>query len=130
MKGNTVSLTGDWSNTTTLEVFAPVAISQVRFNGDSLHVSKTTYGSLVGTLSRCSEDAASVLAKLPSLATWKVADGLPERAADYDDSKWIGSHFLHSFPHQDQMIILSYSRESHQYTQSNKACHVPSFVWR
>ena len=86
----TIDITGDWSNTTKIEVFAPSAISRVRFNGDDLHATKTSYGSLVGTLNGSSQSIASVQAQLPALNAWKVNDGLPERNASYDDSRWVG----------------------------------------
>lgn len=89
MEKETIDLTGDWSNTTTLEVFAPSAISNVKFNGKDIRVDKTTWGSLVGTLDAPDDDTASILASLPKLESWKVADGLPERLLEYDDSGWL-----------------------------------------
>ncbi|CZR58948.1 related beta-galactosidase B [Phialocephala subalpina] len=83
-----LELTGDYSNATDIEVFAPSSVSHLKFNGQSIKVSKTTYGSLVGKLGACSETIASIQAKLPALSGWKVNDGLPERLANYDDSKW------------------------------------------
>lgn len=91
MAHQTIDLTGDWSNITEFEVFAPSSISQVRFNGDSVRVSKTSYGSLVGNLGDGSPSIASVQAQLPQLKNWKVNDGLPERTASYDDSKWVAA---------------------------------------
>ncbi|PMD43524.1 glycoside hydrolase family 35 protein [Hyaloscypha variabilis F] len=93
MAHETIDLTGDWSNTTDLEVFAPSSIAHVRFNGDEIPVSKTSYGSLVGSLGTSSNTIASIQAQLPALTSWKVNDGLPERNASYDDSKWtIANH--------------------------------------
>lgn len=91
MEGNTVSIAGDWSSTTTLEVFAPSCVSRVNFNGANIHVKETSYGSLVGTLVGAADGGvAAVVNSLPPLTLWKVTDGLPERLSDYDDSKWIG----------------------------------------
>lgn len=89
MEKDTIELTGDWSNATALEVFAPSAISSVKFNGESVNVEKTTWGSLVGALDASKDDTVSILASLPKLDNWKAADGLPERLAEYDDSKWV-----------------------------------------
>jgi hypothetical protein len=88
MAHETIDLTGDWSNTTDLEVFAPSSIAHVRFNGDEIPVSKTSYGSLVGSLGTSSNTIASIQAQLPALTSWKVNDGLPERNSSYDDSRW------------------------------------------
>lgn len=90
MAHETIDLTGDWSSSTALEVFAPSAISHVRFNGKEIPVSKTSYGSLVGSLGNSSNTIASIAAQLPALTSWKVIDGLPERNSSYDDSKWTG----------------------------------------
>lgn len=89
IKEATVELTGDWSNTTALEVFAPASVSGVKFNGEGLKVEKTPWGSLVSTLEASKDDTTSILASLPKLGTWKAADGLPERVPEYDDSKWV-----------------------------------------
>jgi hypothetical protein len=86
----TIDITGDWSNATKIEVFAPSVISRVRFNGEDLNAIKTSYGSLVGTLNGGGQSVASIQAQLPALNTWKVNDGLPERNASYDDSRWVG----------------------------------------
>lgn len=87
-----LELTGDYSNTTDIEVYAPSSVSHIKFNGESIKVSRTSYGSLVGKLGACSETMASIQAKLPTLNSWKVNDGLPERMASYDDSKWTGTY--------------------------------------
>ncbi|TLD37030.1 glycoside hydrolase family protein [Venturia nashicola] len=89
MENHELKLTGDWSNTTALEVFAPSAISSVKFNGANVRVEKTTWGSLVGTLDASKDDTVSILSSLPKLDSWKAADGLPERLLEYDDSKWV-----------------------------------------
>jgi len=70
-------------------VFAPSSVSQVQFNGESVRVSRTSYGSLVGNLEDCSQSTGSIQAQLPQLKSWKVNDGLPERDASYDDSRWV-----------------------------------------
>ena len=90
MAHETVDLTGDWSNTTEVEVFAPLAVSRVRFNGKDINASRTSYGSLVGQLDAGTQSTASIQAQLPPLNNWKVNDGLLERSADYDDSRWVG----------------------------------------
>lgn len=81
LSDGTLTLAGDYSGTTALEVFAAGATSIV-FNGQEITTSKTDYGSLVGTL-----EADIDHPKLDiSLTNWSVQDGLPERMLDYDDS--------------------------------------------
>lgn len=89
MKNDELEITGDWSNSTALEVFAPAAISSVKFNGKGVRTEKTAWGSLVGTLDASQANTDSILASLPKLDDWKAADGLPERLPGYDDSKWV-----------------------------------------
>jgi hypothetical protein len=85
-----VTLAGDWSNATDLEVFAPTPINQVTFNSIEVKVERTAYGSLIGKLAGSKHSVESIGAQLPTLTNWKAQDGLPERNANYDDSKWIG----------------------------------------
>ncbi|PVH74069.1 glycoside hydrolase family 35 protein [Cadophora sp. DSE1049] len=84
----TLTLEGDWEDSNVIEIYAPSVISKVSFNGKSIKVSKTKYGSLVGKLGAATHTIESIKAGLPALTDWKVADGLPERLAEYDDSRW------------------------------------------
>ncbi|PWY88191.1 beta-galactosidase B [Aspergillus heteromorphus CBS 117.55] len=79
-----VALTGDNDNATTIEVFAGSSASSVTWNGESVSVTKTAYGSLVGSIGGA--DSSSI--ELPTLTGWKVRDSLPELQSSYDDSKW------------------------------------------
>ncbi|KAJ5033394.1 uncharacterized protein L3040_008511 [Drepanopeziza brunnea f. sp. 'multigermtubi'] len=88
ISGEVLELEGDWTGSTSIEVFAASAISRVSFNGESVEVSRTGYGSLVGTLGTSIHTIESIRAGLPALTGWEVADGFPERLAEYDDSKW------------------------------------------
>lgn len=89
-----LELTGDYSNITDFEIYAPSSVSHVIFNGESIQVMRTSYGSLVGKLGPSMESIASIQAKLPALNNWKSKDGLPERMADYNDSRWTGENQL------------------------------------
>ncbi|TKA82558.1 hypothetical protein B0A55_01201 [Friedmanniomyces simplex] len=102
----TISLTGDYNGTTELEIFAPLGTETagwsgggyghhswggrgsrtVLFNGQAVAVRSTPYGSLVGSLSASNATVETVQASIPALTDWKVADGLPERMANYNDS--------------------------------------------
>jgi len=82
IKLGTVALTGDATEDTTLEVFAPPTVLFVTWNGKLVPAIRNAYGALVGQLR-------------PSLKgikigdfKWHSADGLPERLAEYDDSRW------------------------------------------
>lgn len=90
IKSDTIHVTGDWSNKTTVEVWAPKKVKHVTFNAVKLKVTKSKYGSLIGHLPTSKATVESVAAQLPPLTDWKVADGLPEIATDYDDSRWTG----------------------------------------
>ncbi|KAG9233709.1 putative beta-galactosidase [Amylocarpus encephaloides] len=89
VEGNSVKLTGDWSGKTRFEVFVPSSVRSVIFNGKKANVEKTSYGSLVGTLTGSPHTINTIQSKLPTLVNWKVKDGLPERSPDYNDSRWI-----------------------------------------
>ncbi|KAH7155975.1 putative beta-galactosidase [Dactylonectria macrodidyma] len=88
IKGDTIHVTGDWDEATDVEIWAPKKVKRVTFNGAKLKVSKSKYGSLISSLSAPKVTVDSLTAQLPPLTKWKVADGLPEVAADYDDSRW------------------------------------------
>jgi len=81
----TLALRGDESNTTSIEIFASKKIRSVTWNGKSIKVTETSYGTLKGTISYENNIVP------PSLDSWKVHDSLPERLATYDDtgSAWV-----------------------------------------
>ena len=90
LSGSKLAVTGDIVNATTLEVFAPKAVTSITWNGKALKTQRTEYGSLKGSIS------APQSIKLPSFTSWKPNDSLPERFATYDDSgaAWVGK-FTH-----------------------------------
>ncbi|RKK85625.1 putative beta-galactosidase B [Fusarium oxysporum] len=90
IKGDTININGDWDEETTVEIWAPNTIRKVSFNGEKLQVTKSKYGSFIGTLPAPDITVESFTSSLPSLSHWKVSEGLPEVAADYDDSRWTG----------------------------------------
>ncbi|KAH0338386.1 glycoside hydrolase family 35 protein, partial [Aureobasidium melanogenum] len=85
VSSNVVSVNGDNTNSTTLEVFVGNAnVDTIAWNGKRLATKKTAYGALTA-------DLTSVLDRkvtMPILSGWQVADSLPEVARDYDDSSW------------------------------------------
>ncbi|KAJ4356191.1 uncharacterized protein N0V89_004221 [Didymosphaeria variabile] len=80
-EGSTLKLTGDELNATAIEVFASKRYQSLTWNGKKIQVSKTAYGSLTGNIGVSKSNI-----KLPSLASWKVRDSLPEKLAGYNDS--------------------------------------------
>ncbi|OJJ02116.1 hypothetical protein ASPVEDRAFT_52869 [Aspergillus versicolor CBS 583.65] len=96
--GNTIHVTGDWDEETDIEIWAPKKVTDATFNGANLNVSKSKYGSLIGTLPAAEVTIESLAASLPSLGDWKVADNLPETAAEYDDSNWTDADHMQT-PH-------------------------------
>lgn len=83
---NKLAVTGDIVNATTLDVFAPKAVTSITWNGKTVKTHRTEYGSLKGQLS------APKAVTLPKFGSWKSKDSLPERSTDYDDSgpAWVG----------------------------------------
>ena len=79
-----VTLVGDNANTTTLEVYAGSAVKSIIWNGQQLATKRTAYGSLIATAPGADDRAVD----LPELS-WVVADSLPEKERNYDDSKWV-----------------------------------------
>ncbi|KAG9113373.1 hypothetical protein FRC07_007781, partial [Ceratobasidium sp. 392] len=88
ISGSTLAIVGDSRSgvTTDLEVLAPVSVKSVTWNDRNIKVSKTSTGTLKGSI--VVEDLAP---KLPSLKTleWKCTDSLPEVALGFDDSTWV-----------------------------------------
>ncbi|QRW20549.1 glycoside hydrolase family 35 protein [Rhizoctonia solani] len=72
INGSTLDITGDAQSATTseLEVLAPSVIEHVTFDGQPVTVSKSTTGTLKGSIRKCT-------------------DSLPEVALDFDDPEWI-----------------------------------------
>ncbi|KAI9732382.1 MAG: hypothetical protein M1834_001590 [Cirrosporium novae-zelandiae] len=80
-----VSISGDNANTTSIEIYTGNSqASSIEWNGQALSITKTKYGSLIGTV----PGASSRNITLPSLANWKVHDSLPELSSTYNDSAW------------------------------------------
>ncbi|KAJ7069720.1 glycoside hydrolase family 35 protein, partial [Mycena amicta] len=86
--GSKVVLTGDSTQATTLEVFAPARAKTIVWNGKSLATQRISYGTIKANLAKPGLDAAT-LQKSLTLTGWKYSDALPEANAAYDDSKWV-----------------------------------------
>ncbi|KAH7100287.1 glycoside hydrolase superfamily [Auriculariales sp. MPI-PUGE-AT-0066] len=82
LKLGVVALTGDTTEETTIEVFAPPTALILTWNGKPLAAQRTAYGSLI-TQFRPSLTGIKI-----GGFNWTQANGLPESSAEYDDSKW------------------------------------------
>jgi beta-galactosidase len=84
--GSEIALTGDTTQDSRIEVLAPASVNAVLWNGAKLQTTRTDYGSLIADL------ATPPTISLPTLASWKWNDSLPERFSSYDDSgpAWVG----------------------------------------
>lgn len=80
--GDRVALTGDTDKATDIELFASSATRGFSWNGSTVETHATASGSLLGHV----DGPAPVT--LPTLTTWRVTNGVPEIAADFDDSAW------------------------------------------
>lgn len=87
-KKDSIAITGDISSQTTIEIFASKNVKTVTWNGNKISTKRTKYGSLIATLKGPILPATVEGLKLPALTKWKVADSLPERLPQYDDSRW------------------------------------------
>ena len=82
---NTVYVSGDNDNATTIEVYTGEStIKTINWNGIQLKTTKTPYGSITAQIPGTEHREIS----LPSLTGWRSANSLPEKESTYDDSKW------------------------------------------
>ncbi|KEQ98433.1 glycoside hydrolase family 35 protein [Aureobasidium subglaciale EXF-2481] len=85
VSSNVVSVNGDNTNSTTLEVYVgDASVDTILWNGKELATKKTSYGALTADLTSILDREITI----PTLSGWQVADSLPEVARDYDDSAW------------------------------------------
>jgi hypothetical protein len=86
VSGDTLTVLGDVNSTTDVEILAaPSGVSRLQFNGKAVSLSKSKYGTQVGSVSY-------VLPKLqlPDLLSleWRYIDSLPEVGPGYNDAAW------------------------------------------
>ncbi|HZJ66060.1 MAG TPA: beta-galactosidase [Kofleriaceae bacterium] len=86
VSGSTLALTGDTAAASSLEIWAPAAISAVTWNGAAISMRRTSAGSLAAVSQLPGPDAFA----LPDLsaATWRFSVESPEAAASFDDATW------------------------------------------
>ncbi|KAK6821046.1 family 35 glycosyl hydrolase [Apiospora arundinis] len=90
VEGQTMKLTGDIANATTLSVFAPKSVCSLTWNGKKIAITSTSNGVLTGTVGGETSPSFS----LPTLGGWKVADSLPEIHANYSAKSpaWVSAN--------------------------------------
>ncbi|KAL0572730.1 hypothetical protein V5O48_009230 [Marasmius crinis-equi] len=80
-----IRLVGDTNSTSAnMTVYAEESVTSVSWNGQAVDTEVVAPGILSFEVG-----APSVEVNLPELTDWKFADGLPEIAEGYDDSKWV-----------------------------------------
>jgi beta-galactosidase GanA len=84
VSGATLALTGDTAAATTLEVWAPPAVTAVTWNGTAVSIRTTSTGSLASTVALPGPAAVT----LPTLSTWRYSAESPESAASFNDTSW------------------------------------------
>lgn len=90
--GETVAISGDSTNATLIEVFAPKSVKMISWNGKALlKAAKTSYGSLTASGSGLAASFSP-----PELGPRKVQDSLPERFTSYNDSDpaWVDTNHM------------------------------------
>lgn len=112
--GATLSINGDNINTTIIEVYAgDPSIKSISWNNRVLATNRTTYGSFVASIVG-TENRTIVL---PVLSDWLMADSLPERSQDYNDSSWVSCNKSSTMaPVAPLTLPVLYSSEYGYYT--------------
>jgi beta-galactosidase GanA len=82
IRGHTVSLTGDTSAATDIQVLAPAGVTDIQWNGRRVKTTAGVAGALAGSL-----DGPPAVT-LPDLTDWRYATENPESDPGFDDSKW------------------------------------------
>ncbi|KAI5359951.1 Putative glycoside hydrolase, family 35, Galactose-binding-like domain superfamily [Septoria linicola] len=85
---DTLAIRADWAGSTRLQVWAGQHVSRVTVNGEVYNTTRSPTGSLIADLPVAQDTIESIQASIQALDQWKVADSLPEKDCDYDDSQW------------------------------------------
>lgn len=82
INGDTLELSGDTNEQTSLEVYAPASVKNIIWNGKKLKTEVTDSGSIIGSIAGPQE------VKLPDLTDWRFHYESPEAQPNFDDSNW------------------------------------------
>lgn len=117
--GSTLTVTGDVNETSTLEVFAPSAVTRVTWNGKDIQTTKTSYGSLKGSLS------GPPMFEAPSIGAWKTAGSLPEPFLNYSDNSpaWVEANHMSTVSSQKNATLPYLYVDEYGF-------HVGNILWR
>lgn len=85
---STLAITGDINGTTTVDVFGPSKYRFMTWNGKTIMVQRSKFGSLQGTIGFPRELDNVELPRM-SEVEWSCANSLPELELDFDDSNWV-----------------------------------------
>ncbi|KAI5779605.1 glycoside hydrolase superfamily [Geopyxis carbonaria] len=118
--GSILKLQGDLNATAPIEVFAEPSVRSVLFNGKSVAVKPTAYGSLKGSITFAAPKIA-----IPDLKalSWKYIDSLPELKSSYDDSAWTAA--THKTTPNPRKLTTPTSLYSSDY-----GYHTGTHLWR
>ena len=117
----TLYVTGDITNATDIEIFAPKSVNSFFWNGKYFITTATSYGSLSARLPA----PGPGVVKLPELSRWKSHDSLPERHSDYNDSGGAWVHANHTEtpnPNKPESTPVLYA--------DDYGFHNGAFLWR
>lgn len=104
-----LALKGDIMKSTEIEVFASKDFKRLSWNGQELKTHRTAHGSLTANVK-----AFSGKIELPELKDWKVANNLPEKELNYDDSgaAWVeADHVTTTNPTKPDTLPVLYVDE-------------------
>jgi hypothetical protein len=86
VSNNILLVTGDSEKDTIIEAYTGnAAVQTIKWNGKDLKTDKTPYGALTAKI----PGPESRIVTLPELKDWTVADSFPEKAREFDESKWV-----------------------------------------
>lgn len=90
LQADSVSISGDSTEVSEIEVFTAEKASKVKWNGNELPTTRTEYGSLIAKINGPGQFT------LPPFAKWKVKDSIPEKEPSYDDTgiAWINADWM------------------------------------
>jgi len=108
-----VSIIGDSSNSTSIEVYAGKSANVISWNGAKLETVKTSYGALTAHIPGTEEREIF----LPELSGFKAADSLPEMSPSYHDGNWtVANKSMTISPVKPLTLPVLFSSEYKFYT--------------
>ncbi|CCA67250.1 probable beta-galactosidase [Serendipita indica DSM 11827] len=101
LKQGTLALTGDLNSTVSINIWGPSSIRRVTWNGKQMSTSRNTKLNSITANLQYSLNANGISIPKLSQVKWKCIDSTPEKAVDFDDSKWTVANKTSTLrPHQ------------------------------